>query len=251
MRVAIVTGASSGIGEEFCRALDGKGLDSIWAVARRADRLEALASSLKTPCRIITADLSTDEGVDRLLDMVDTEAPDISFLINCAGFGRFGITSEMDRGDIRGMVSLNCTALSVITAGCIPHMSPGSHIIEVCSASAYLPLKELNVYSATKSYVRSFCNGLRRELMGTGISVLEVSPGWVRTDFIDISMEADKVPAAVFRHTVTKEEVVRRAMSDLGKRRSVCGSYNTVQVFTCSHLPRLATAVWERSLRRR
>lgn len=249
MRVAIVTGASSGIGEEFCRALDDKGLDSIWAVARRSDRLEELAGRLSTPCLAIAADLSTDEGVDRLLDLVESEKPEIGYLVNCAGFGRFGDTAGMAREDIRGMLSLNCTALSVITSACIPHMGRGSHIIEVCSASAYLPLRELNVYSATKAYVRSFCNGLRRELTGSGISVLEVSPGWVRTDFIEISERNQSVPAAVFKHTVTREQVVGQAMSDLGKKRSVCGGYNRLQVFVCTHLPRLATIVWERSLR--
>lgn len=249
MRAAIVTGASSGIGEEFCRALDGMGLDSIWAVARRADRLETLAGKLDTPCLVITADLSTAEGVDSLLRIIDSESPDIAYLVNCAGFGRFGKTSEMDREDIRGMISLNCTALSVITSRCIRHMSPGAHIVEVCSASAYLPLRDLNVYSATKAYVRSFCNGLRRELEGSGISILEVSPGWVRTDFIDESMGSESVPAKVFKHTVSKEDVVRQAMSDLGRKRSVCGGYNRLQVFVCTHLPRLATVLWDRSLR--
>lgn len=249
MRTAIVTGASSGIGEEFCRVLDGMGLDSIWAVARRAERLETLAKSLHTPCRVIPADLSSNDGVDSLMDIIESESPEIVYLVNCAGFGRFGMTSSMERSDIRGMIALNCTALSAITSGCIPFMRPGSHIIQVCSASAYLPLRELNVYSATKAYVRSFCNGLRRELEGSGISVLEVSPGWVRTDFIDESMRNESIPDAVFKHTVTREAVVRQAMSDLNKRRSICGGYNRLQVFICTHFPRLATIVWERSLR--
>lgn len=249
MKTAVVTGASSGIGGEFCRALDSKGLDSIWLVARRTDRLETVASELKTDCVIITADLATSEGQNTLIERMESEKPDIRYLVNCAGFGRFGSTADTTAEDIRGMVGLNCTALSTITSAAIPHMSEGSHIIEVCSASAYLPLKDLNVYASTKAYVRSFCNGLRRELRSTGISVLEVSPGWVETDFIQIAERDHGVPEKVFRHTVTKEKVVADAMRSLGKKRTVCGPYNRLQVFACTHMPGIATFVWERSLR--
>ena len=251
MRIAVVTGASSGMGAEFCRALDAEGLDFIWASARRADRLEALASSLDTPCRAIPADLSTAEGVETLLSAVRAESPEISYLVNCAGFGRFGRSWELPEGDTRSMISLNAAALAEITAGCIPFMGEGSHIVEVCSASAYLPLAELNVYSATKAFVKSYCDGLRQELEGTGISVLEVSPGWVETDFIPLTRGEEGVPDKVFKHTVTKEEVVSEAMEDLrrGRRRSVCGAYNRFQVFACRHMPRLATRIWRGSLR--
>ena len=147
------------------------------------------------------------------------------------------------------MISLNCSALVDVTCMCIPYMPAGSSIVEICSASAYLPLRSLNVYSATKAFVRSFCNGLRRELDGKGIRVLEVSPGWVSTDFIPGS-GGDVVPPGVFRHTVTREEVVAQAMRDLqkGRKRSLCGWYDRVQVWMCTHFPSLATIIWERSL---
>ena len=247
--IGIVTGASSGIGAEFCRALDSKGLECIWLIARRAERLEEISRSLHTPCRVIAADLSTSEGIEIVTHAVGDERPDISFLINCAGFGRFGKTWEVSSEDTSSMISVNVTALVEITRACIPFMRGGSSIIEVCSASAYMPLPELNVYSATKAFVRSFCNGLRRELDGKGIRVLEVSPGWVSTDFIPGS-GGDVVPPGVFRHTVTREEVVAQAMRDLqkGRKRSLCGWYDRVQVWMCTHFPSLATIIWERSL---
>ena len=249
--IGIVTGASSGIGAEFCRALDSKGLECIWLIARRADRLEGLSESLATPCRVITADLSTPEGIGKVTHTVEDERPDISFLINCAGFGRFGKTWEVSTEDTSSMVSVNITALVEITRACIPFMRSGSSVIEVCSASAYMPLPELNVYSATKAFVRNFCDALRIELKGTGISVLEVSPGWVETDFIQLSVSGERVPEKVFKHTVTKEAVVEQAMDDLrkGRRRSVCGGYNKLQVFVCRHLPSIAMRVWTASLR--
>ena len=249
--IGIVTGASSGIGAEFCRALDSKGLECIWLIARRADRLEELSESLATPCRVITADLSTSEGIGKVTHAVEDERPVISFLINCAGFGRFGKTWEVSSEDTSSMVSVNITALVEITRACIPFMRSGSSVIEVCSASAYMPLPELNVYSATKAFVRNFCDALRIELKGTGISVLEVSPGWVETDFIQLSVSGERVPERVFKHTVTKEDVVEQAMDALrkGRRRSVCGGYNKLQVFVCRHLPSIAVRVWTVSLR--
>lgn len=251
MSVAIITGASSGLGSEFCRALDRMGYDELWLVARRADRLAAMSEELGTESRTIVADLSVDEGLDALFEEIRASSPDIGCLVNCAGMGRFGSTDRIPQEDTRMMISLNVEALARITSFCIPFMGRGSSIIQVCSASAYLPLPELNVYSASKSFVRSFCNGLRPELRSREISVLEVSPGWIETDFIPLSVSDSDVPEGVFRHTVTKEDVVSRAMRDLskGRRRSVCGSYNRLQVFVCTHLPSLATRVWMSSLR--
>lgn len=148
------------------------------------------------------------------------------------------------------MIGLNVSALVDITNHCIPLMGKGSSIIEICSASAYLPLKELNVYAASKAFVHSYTEALRQELKGSGIRVLEVSPGWVETDFIQKSMENGQVPEKVFKHTVTKEQVVTQAMADLvsGKKRSICGPYNRFQVFCCIHIPSIASRIWKKSL---
>ena len=255
MKIAIVTGASSGIGEEFCRCIDSKGLDSIWLVARRKDRLESVAANLKTDSNIITADLTDFASIRRLADAIDSEKPEISYLVNCAGFGTFGKVSQQPLEDINGMISLNCTALIDITAICMPYMTEDSAIIEVCSASAYLPLKELAVYASTKSMVHSFCDGLRAEIVDDprGISVLEVSPGWVRTDFIPKSIEKFAVPRKVFKHTVEAKDVAETAFKDLarGRKVSICGRYNKFQVFMCKHFPGIAKSIWERSLVRR
>ncbi len=250
--IAIVTGASSGLGAEFCRAL-GSRVDGIWMVARRAEAMEELASGIGCPCRIIAADLTTPEGIGLLRSAVESERPDIGYLVNNAGFGTFSRTADMEPESIRAMVSLNVTALFEITSLCIPYMGPGSSIIEVCSASAYLPLPYLNVYASTKAAVRSFCDGLRPELRDARISVLEVSPGWIDTDFIPKAVSQQDVPEGVFKHRVTAKQVVGCALEDLakGRRRSVCGIYNRFQVFVCRHLPSLASFIWMRSLGRR
>lgn len=250
MRIAIVTGASSGIGMAFCHSLDAEGLDCIWLLARRADRLEELSKCLSTPCRIIPSDLSSTSGLDSFLSILDSESPDICYLINCAGMGKFGNSWEIPDDQTRNMIGLNILALVGITNHSIPHMKEGSSIVEVCSASAYLPLERLNVYAASKAFVRHYCNGLRQELKSRGISVLEVSPGWVETDFISKSIESENVPPKVFKHTVTKEQVVTQAMADLasGRKRSICGPYNRFQVFCCTHFPSIASIIWRSSL---
>lgn len=249
--IAVVTGASSGIGAEFCRVLDAEGLDTIWLVARRADRLESLASELSTPCVVIPADLTDRVQLSELVRRIGPSGGSIGYLVNCAGVGRFGETWELTTDETLSMIDLNVSALTEMCRACIPSMVSGAHIINVCSASAYLPLERLNVYSATKAYVRAFCNALRSELKGRGITVLEVSPGWVETDFIPLSRSSGDVPEGVFKHTVKARDVAVRAVADAkrGRKRSICGAYNRLQVFVCTHMPRIASYVWVRSLR--
>ena len=247
MKIAIVTGASSGMGEEFCRHLDRKGLDEIWLIARRADRLETISKTLDTDCRIIPLDLTKRDSFDTIKKEITSKEADIRYLVNCAGFGKFGNTWEIPDSETRGMIDLNISALVEITNICIPHMSEGSRIIQLCSASAYISLYKLNVYASTKAFVKSFCNGLRKEVECMGITVTEVSPGWVDTDFISISKETDEVPDRVFKHLLRKEDVVAKAMrdSDRGRSRSVIGMFYKVQIIMSTHFPRLATNVWK------
>ena len=247
MTIAMVTGASSGIGEEFCRSLDSRSFDSIWLIARRADRLEDIASGLSTPCRVIPADLTSEGDLSRLTSILTEEEPEIGLLVNCAGFGTFGRSWEIPIGETRSMMDLNMGALVTITHACIPYMVPGSTVVQLCSQSAYIPLSDLNVYASTKAFVRHYCDGLRAELRDLGINVLEVSPGWVRTDFIDICTGDNAVPAKVFSHTVTRERVVSVAMRDLDRRRrrSVPDLHIRVQIFLATHFRGLAEHVWK------
>ena len=246
MGIAIVTGASSGIGEEFCRRLDSYGLDCIWLIARRKNLLDGVASNLKTNSCVIPLDLSDAEQIDLLRKTITDKNPDIKYLINCAGFGKFGMSWELSPELTRSMIDLNVNALVEITSICIPYMKAGSHIIELCSASAYIPMYYLNVYASTKAFVRHYCDGLRHEIRNKGISVTEVSPGWVRTDFINITLTESNVPEKVFKSKVTKEDVVDRALraADKGKKRSVCGFKNRCIVAIASHFPNFAARVW-------
>ncbi len=123
-----------------------------------------LVEFLGTPYRPLSLDLHLRWVSE--VGLIGTESPEIAFLVNCAGFGKFGETSDMDLSEIKDVALLNRTALACVTSARIPPMPRDSHTIEICSASVYLPLKELNVYTSTKAFVRSFCNGLGRKLSG-------------------------------------------------------------------------------------
>ncbi len=247
-RVAVVTGASSGIGAEFCSAVDDRGLDEIWLIARRKKALEAVASGLKTRCRVIPSDLSTQEGRDEVVGLLSAESPDVRFLINCAGLGRFGDSFSIDPGETRSMIEVNIKSVVEITSACIPLMSSGSRIITLASEAAYVPAYRLNVYAASKAFVKRYLDALRMEVEDRGISVLEVSPGWVDTPFIQGVETTFKAPKKVFGHTVSKEDVVAKAMrdSDNGKKRSVCGFATRASIALATHFPGIAAGYWRR-----
>ena len=252
MKTAIITGASSGLGREFARQLADvfPDIECCWLIARREDRLEEIAREMvgvETVC--LPLDLCDSMSFTTLQEKLAAEKPEVAMLINNAGCGYLGLMGEVPTDTQTRMVDLNVRAVTAVTHMTVPYLVPGARVLNVSSIAAFCPCPRMTVYSATKAFVRSFCNGLRRELDGKGIRVLEVSPGWVSTDFIPGS-GGDVVPPGVFRHTVTREEVVAQAMRDLqkGRKRSLCGWYDRVQVWMCTHFPSLATIIWERSL---
>ena len=251
-KVAAVTGASSGIGAEFCRALDAEDLDEIWMISRRADAMEGIASGIRTKCRIIPIDLSDENGRDRLATKIQTEKPDIRYAIGCAGLGRFGDSFSIPKEQTRSMIEVNISSTVEFVSMCIPFMGRGSHIIVLCSEAAYVAAYRLGVYAASKAFVRSYLDSLRYEVENKGISVLEVSPGWVDTPFIDGARSSFDAPPKVFGGTVTKEAVVKKAMEDCasGRKRSVCGFATRTIISLATHFPRFSSYYWRRLWKR-
>lgn len=247
MSIAVVTGASSGMGEEFCRRIDDRGYDEIWMIARRRDRMEEIAGGLRTPCRIIACDLASEARLAELGRTIEAAGPDIGLLVCCAGLGIIGDVDRLSLEDQRTMVDVNVTSLISMVSICVPMMGKGSSIVALCSLSAYVPTSHMTVYSSTKSFVRHYCNGLRRELHPKGIHVLEVSPGWVDTEFIDLCRREGEVPDKVFNGTVTKEQVVDKALRDLdrGRNRSSAGLRTRAITFLGTHLCGVAARTWD------
>ena len=141
MKIAIVTGASSGMGREFVYALDREGkYEEIWVIARRADRLESLKTECKTAIRPIALDLGKAESFDAYRTLLETEKPNVSVLVNCAGFGKFGTYAEIPTEVACEMIDLNCKALVRMTEYTLPYMNTGAHIVELDSLSSFQPV---------------------------------------------------------------------------------------------------------------
>lgn len=253
MKIAIVTGASSGLGRAFVRRLDRLGgLDEIWGIARRAGRMEELAGELRTPFRTLPLDLTEPESAQRLGALLERETPDVRILINAAGFGKFGTYGDMTLTETQDMIALNCRAAVVLTAAVLPYMRRGARILEICSSAAFQPLPGLNVYAASKAFLLQYSRGLRWETAPRGIRVTAVCPGWIKTEFMEVARDTKN--GNTVRHfpfALRPETVARRALRDSRLLAvTTCGLPALVQRAASKFLPHcLIMACWE-ALRR-
>ena len=247
MKIAVVTGASSGMGLEFAKAIDAEEtLDEIWLIARRGDRLEALAKELRAPARILTLDLGRPESFEEYKKLLEAEKPLISTLCNAAGFGRFALFTETELDVNLAMIDLNDKALVAMTQLSLPWMKRGSRVINLDSLSAFQPVPYQCIYGSTKAFVLSFSRALNVELEPRGIRVMAVSPGWVKTEFFDHAVSDN---GAVTYYDVLWEpaDVAKRAMRDCnkGKDVSILGHRVRRLVLLVKLLPhRLVMKVW-------
>lgn len=190
MKIAIITGASSGIGREFALAIDKKySLDCIWLISRRAEKLKETAALMQTKTEIIPVDLAQDNSYENIQNKLENEKPHIQLLVNAAGFGKFGGTVTISDEDAENMINVNIRALTMITKHCIPYMATGGHIINMASASAFVSLPHFGIYSATKSYVLQFSLALANELRNSCVGVTAVCPYWVASEFIPTAQD--------------------------------------------------------------
>jgi short-subunit dehydrogenase len=220
---ALVTGASSGIGEQFARSLAARGLDLV-LVARRADRLEQLASELPTATHVVPCDLATDAAA--LPDRVAELDLEISLLVNNAGFGTSGPFLEHDPERDAEQVRLNCEAVITLTHAFLPGMVERRRggIINVASTAGMQPIPYESVYAATKAFVISFTDALHTELRGSGVRVLAVNPGPVPTEWQQVAgYEEGRV--SVVPGVIPAEQVVSEALAayDRGRRSVIPG----------------------------
>lgn len=225
MRIALITGASSGLGKEFAKQIPRlyKGLDELWAVARRTERLKKLEQESPIPVRIFDGDLNRDYIYERIGKELEKQSADIRMLVNAAGFGKMGKFEDIPLADQLSMVDLNCRGLTKMTGICLPYLFRGSRILNVASAAAFSPQPGFAVYAAGKAYVYRFSTALRTELVSRGIMVTAVCPGPVDTEFFQVSGELPGAFKSGFRKTAP--EVVKTALRDAvrGRAVSVCG----------------------------
>ena len=184
-KIAIISGASSGIGREIARDLAARGeVDELWLLARRADRLAALAGELGRPARVFALDLLSPEAAKAIAEALAGEVDaTVAFLVAAAGIGRAGAFAEGTAAAAEETVRLNCVALTTLVHTALPYMAAGGRILLLASAAAFLPQPYFAVYAASKAYVLSFSRALARELRGRGVTVTAVCPGPVDTEF--------------------------------------------------------------------
>ena len=214
----LVTGASSGIGRAFATALAGRGVDLV-LVARRADRLEALAAELRAgtgvAVTVVPFDLSAPGVGPGLRDAVAARGAGVTAVINNAGFGTFGMFGGEDQDRLDREIAVDVAAPVAIARAFLPQVQAArGFLINVASMAAYNPTPRMAVYGAAKAFVLSF-ESLWAELRGTGVTVFALSPGATATEFNDVVGTEDATSGARKR---TAEDVVGTALRHLARR---------------------------------
>ena len=183
--IAVITGASSGLGVEFLEAVVNRypQMDEYWILARRKERLDKLAGKYKNKKVVaIEVDLSEEASYDGLIQRMEAEKPQVKVLINNAGYEKSGKFADMRQEDILNMISVNIKGMTLIQRIILPYMQKGSYTIITCSISSFVPVPNQTVYSATKKYVYYFGKAIREELLEKDINVLLLCPGNMDTE---------------------------------------------------------------------
>ena len=248
MKIAIVTGASSGMGREFVRQLHKYVQpDMIWAIARRESALLELTKETDIPVRPVVLDLSKAESFREFAALLEAEKPEVELLVNAAGFGKFGDFQTISLDDDLGMIDLNCKALVAMTRITLPYMHRGSHILQLDSLSAFQPVPYITTYGASKAFVLSYTRAINAELKPQGIRVMAMNPAWVKTEFFDHAFQTNN-KVQYFNYVYEARDVVATALRDLYKTRkdiSIHGLPVKLQVLGVKLLPhKLVMKTW-------
>lgn len=247
--IAIITGASSGIGREFVKTLKDHGnYDELWVIARSADKLQALSEETPIPVRPVPMDLSDPAFIGEMESLLQAENPAVRLLINASGYGKFDAVEKLSMEDDLGMIDLNCRALTAMTKLVLPYMHEGARIIEIASVAAFQPIPYINVYGASKAFVLSFSRALNREVRKRDIHVMALCPFWTKTAFFDRAVKKDE-DAVVKKYVAMYETpfIVKKAWKALerGKDHVVPGFKAKAQVALVKILPHsLVMSIW-------
>ncbi len=241
MKIAVITGASSGIGKQFALQLNGKSdIDEVWLIARDIARLQETADCLPYKTRIFSIDLTDFDAYNEYESALKECSAEIVMLINCSGFGKFEAFTDTPLSVNLNMVDLNCKAVIAMCQLSLPYMKKGSRIINVASVAAYQPIPYINVYAATKVFVLNFSRALKLELKPQGIGVTAVCPFWTKTAFFSRAVDSEK-KNIVKKYAVMYDpaDVVRVAYKDAMKNKeiSIYGKYAKFQCFLTKIIP--------------
>ena len=220
MNIAIVTGASSGMGWEFVLQLPQYvTVDEIWVIARRKSALESLIAESTVPVRPVPLDLCDSESFTAYQQLLSEEQPNVKLLINAAGFGKFGAFDKVSLEDECRMIDLNCKALVMMTRLTLPYMAAGSHILQLASNSSWQPVPYITTYGATKAMVLSYSRAMNRELKARGIRMMSMNPGWVKTEFFNHALQSNQGEVQYYDRLYEAADVVATGLKDLYKTK--------------------------------
>jgi short-subunit dehydrogenase len=244
--IALVTGASAGIGRAFADALAGRGYDLV-VVARDTARLDALAKELDAAhgatVEVLTADLSAGAGIAAAEARVVAEERPVDLLVNNAGFGTVGRFHELPISREISEIGLNVVAVARLTHAALPGMVARGRggVINVASIAAYQPTPLNATYGATKAFVSSLSQAVHEELKGTGVNCMVLCPGFTRTEFQQrAGIDSSEVPNFLWQDAST---VVTHALTAFDKGKALCvpGGLNRVTAGFSGAAPSVVT----------
>ena len=250
-KVIIVTGASSGMGKEFIIQILKKepNIDEIWAIARSEDRLKKIKEETSSKIVPISLDLSKENDLLKYNERLEKEKPNVIILANCAGFGTFDHSENIDTSIKLNMIDLNVKAPVALIDYTLPYMESNSKIMNIASCAGFQPIPYINDYAATKSFLLSYSRALNKELKYKNIHVLAVTPFWTKTEFFNRAID-DKKKKVVINYNAMYEakDVIAKAIKDLynpNKDISCYGFVNNFQKILTKLLPhKIVMKVW-------
>ncbi len=234
-KIAIITGASSGLGKEFAKQVSQSSIyDEIWIIARREEKLNEIATEINSSknfnvIRPVVMDVSGTDGVNRLKNYIETEDEklrkiesgiEISLLINNAGFGTYGPFENTSLNKQMQMIELNCITVTGLCGIALPYLKKDSVIINTSSLAAFMPLGNFAVYGASKSYVLNYSIALAAELKHKGIKVHALCPGSVSTEFANVASNGARKEV---KGGIAPEKVIKQCLKRAfkGKKMSL------------------------------
>ncbi len=249
--IAIVTGASSGIGKEFFLSLNerAENLDEIWVIARSENKLNELQALTPTPVKVMPLDLSSPTAIPTFENALKQENPSIQYLICASGFGRFSAIADDENEVLQNMVDLNCRSIVGITRAALPYLGKGSLTILIASVAAFQPIPYIATYGASKAFVLSYGRAFNREIKKKGARCLCVCPFWTKTAFFNRAIDENE-NKVVKKYVAMYEpkQIVNRAWKDAKKKNrdvSIYGFKAKGQTLLVKLLPhRLVMWVW-------
>lgn len=249
MKCALITGASSGIGAEFVKQCAESGeFDKIIVIARRAERLQELASLYGEIIEPLVLDLSKEESFEQIKDKLAGEDLKLSLVVAAAGLGKYGSFPVLSQKNCETMVNLNVLGLIRTVRATLDSIISGGRIILMGSQSSFQPLPHFNIYASTKAFVVHFGRALNIELKNRKISVTTVCPGYVESEFFTVAAQSEDPDACTNFNPMYKAcDVVKRALKDSkkGKDMSVYGANVKFMRLLCKLLPHsLVMKVW-------